>query len=116
MPYVNIKITKEGASPEQKATLIKGVAALYEAGIIIDNLYLNLPLKDRCDDEWWGCKWSDLDTLSQGKGTSLHHPCSGDKWNLPYTPIQKYLAKMVKKRYKQELISARSCNFFCPDN
>jgi len=25
MPYVNIKITKDGASLEQKATLIKGV-------------------------------------------------------------------------------------------
>jgi 4-oxalocrotonate tautomerase len=28
MPYVNIKITREGASPEQKARLIKGVAQL----------------------------------------------------------------------------------------
>ena len=28
MPYVNIKITKEGASPEQKAALIKGVTIL----------------------------------------------------------------------------------------
>jgi len=61
---------------------------------------VTLTAENRCDDEWWGCKWSDLEdliTLSQSKGTSLHHPCSGDKWNLPYTPIQKYLAKMVKK-------------------
>lgn len=28
MPYVNIKITREGASPEQKARLIKGVTQL----------------------------------------------------------------------------------------
>ncbi len=28
MPYVNIKITREGASKEQKATLIKGVTEL----------------------------------------------------------------------------------------
>jgi len=28
MPYVNIKITKEGASPEQKAALIEGVTIL----------------------------------------------------------------------------------------
>ena len=28
MPYVNIKIAKEGASPEQKAALIKGVTIL----------------------------------------------------------------------------------------
>ena len=28
MPYVNIKITREGATPEQKATLIKGVTDL----------------------------------------------------------------------------------------
>jgi 4-oxalocrotonate tautomerase len=28
MPYVNIKITREGATPEQKAKLIKGVTDL----------------------------------------------------------------------------------------
>ncbi len=28
MPYVNIKITKEGATPDQKAALIKGVTDL----------------------------------------------------------------------------------------
>lgn len=28
MPYVNIKITREGATPEQKAELIKGVTDL----------------------------------------------------------------------------------------
>ena len=28
MPYVNIKITREGASPDQKARLIKGVTQL----------------------------------------------------------------------------------------
>ena len=28
MPYVNIKITREGATPEQKAALIKGTTDL----------------------------------------------------------------------------------------
>jgi len=28
MPYVNIRITREGATPEQKAQLIAGVTAL----------------------------------------------------------------------------------------
>jgi 4-oxalocrotonate tautomerase len=28
MPYVNIKITKEGATPEQKAKLIQGATQL----------------------------------------------------------------------------------------
>ncbi len=28
MPYVNIKITREGATPQQKAALIKGVTDL----------------------------------------------------------------------------------------
>lgn len=28
MPYVNIKITREGATPEQKAALIRGVTEL----------------------------------------------------------------------------------------
>lgn len=30
MPYVNIKITREGATPEQKATLIAGVTKLLQ--------------------------------------------------------------------------------------
>ena len=30
MPYVNIKITREGATPEQKATLIEGVTKLLQ--------------------------------------------------------------------------------------
>ena len=30
MPYVNIKITKEGATKEQKAELIKGVTELLQ--------------------------------------------------------------------------------------
>ena len=28
MPYINIKITNEGATPEQKASLIEGVTTL----------------------------------------------------------------------------------------
>ncbi len=28
MPYINIKITREGATPEQKAALIKGATQL----------------------------------------------------------------------------------------
>jgi len=28
MPYVNVKITREGATPEQKARLIKGITDL----------------------------------------------------------------------------------------
>ncbi|WDZ77567.1 4-oxalocrotonate tautomerase family protein [Ensifer adhaerens] len=30
MPYVNIKITRESATPEQKAALIKGVSDLLQ--------------------------------------------------------------------------------------
>jgi 4-oxalocrotonate tautomerase len=30
MPYVNIKITREGATPQQKAELIKGTTDLLE--------------------------------------------------------------------------------------
>ena len=30
MPYVNIKITREGATPDQKAELIKGVTDLLQ--------------------------------------------------------------------------------------
>ena len=41
MPYVNIKITREGASAEQKAALIAGVTALLRDTLVVSHHDLN---------------------------------------------------------------------------
>ena len=58
MPFVNIKITKEGATPEQKAELIKGVTDLLvkvlhknpRTTVVIDRRSGNRQLGDRGRD------------------------------------------------------------------
>lgn len=53
MPYVNIKITKEGVTPEQKAALIKGATQL-----LVDVLHKNpnttVVVIDEVDTDNWG--------------------------------------------------------------
>jgi 4-oxalocrotonate tautomerase len=53
MPYVNIKITREGATPEQKATLIRKVTELLrdELG---KNPATTVVVIDEVDTDNWG--------------------------------------------------------------
>ena len=53
MPYVNIKITKEGATAEQKAELIKGVTDLL-AGILGKNPATTVVTIDEVETDNWG--------------------------------------------------------------
>jgi 4-oxalocrotonate tautomerase len=53
MPYVNIKITKEGATAEQKAALIEGVTALLEK-VLNKNRATTLVIIDEVDTDNWG--------------------------------------------------------------
>ena len=53
MPYVNIKITKEGASAEQKATLIRGVTLLLR-DILGKNPETTVVTIDEIDTDNWG--------------------------------------------------------------
>lgn len=53
MPYVNIKITKEGASPEQKAELIKGVTRLL-VSVLGKNPATTVVVIDEVDTDNWG--------------------------------------------------------------
>lgn len=53
MPYVNIKITKEGALPEQKAELIKGVSNLL-SDILGKNPATTAIVIDEVDTDNWG--------------------------------------------------------------
>ncbi|MBB3066057.1 MULTISPECIES: 4-oxalocrotonate tautomerase family protein [Limibacillus] len=53
MPYVNIKITREGATSEQKATLIKGVTDLLET-VLNKNPATTFVVIDEVEMEHWG--------------------------------------------------------------
>ncbi len=53
MPYVNIKITKEGATPEQKAQLIKGATQLL-ADVLGKNPQTTFVVIDEVETDNWG--------------------------------------------------------------
>jgi len=53
MPYVNIRITREGATAEQKAALIRGVTELLQ--VILDkNPATTVVTIDEVDMDNWG--------------------------------------------------------------
>lgn len=53
MPYVNIKITREGATPEQKAALINGVTQLL-VDLLGKNPQTTVVVIDEVDTDNWG--------------------------------------------------------------
>lgn len=53
MPYVNIKITREGATADQKAKLIKGVTDLL-AELLGKNPATTVVVIDEVDTDNWG--------------------------------------------------------------
>jgi 4-oxalocrotonate tautomerase len=53
MPYVNIKITREGATAEQKAALIKGVTQLL-VDVLGKNPKTTVVVIDEVETDNWG--------------------------------------------------------------
>lgn len=53
MPYVNIRITREGATPEQKARLIEGVTHLLR-DVLNKNPATTVVVIDEVDTDNWG--------------------------------------------------------------
>ena len=53
MPYVNIKITKEGATPEQKARLIQGATQLL-VDVLGKNPQTTIVVIEEVDTDNWG--------------------------------------------------------------
>lgn len=53
MPYVNIKITREGATPQQKAQLIQGVTELLRT-TLNKNPATTVVVIDEVDTDNWG--------------------------------------------------------------
>jgi len=66
MPYVNIKITKEGASTEQKAKLIKGVTGLL-ADILGKNPKTTVVVIEEIETDNWGIGGETI-TLRRARG------------------------------------------------
>ena len=53
MPYVNIKVTKEGVTADQKAELIKGVTDLLTR-VLAKNPATTVVVIDEVDTDNWG--------------------------------------------------------------
>lgn len=53
MPYVNIRITRDGATPEQKAELIAGVTELLQR-VLNKNPQTTMVVIDEVDTDNWG--------------------------------------------------------------
>ena len=53
MPYVNIKITKDGAPPEKKAALIQGVTQLL-ADVLGKNPQTTVVVIEEVETDNWG--------------------------------------------------------------
>jgi len=53
MPYVNIRITREGTTPEQKAELIRGATELLQR-VLHKNPATTVVVIDEVDTDSWG--------------------------------------------------------------
>ncbi|MDR2081043.1 MAG: 4-oxalocrotonate tautomerase family protein [Campylobacteraceae bacterium] len=69
MPYVNIKITKEGATKEQKAALIKGVTDLL-VSVLNKNPKTTVVTIDEVETDNWGIGGESL-TKIRAKSSSV---------------------------------------------
>lgn len=67
MPYVNIKITREGATSEQKAELISGVTALLQR-VLGKNPQTTVVVIDEVDTDNWGIGGESV-TLRRQRGS-----------------------------------------------
>ena len=66
MPYVNIKITREGATAEQKAELIKGVTDLL-VRVLDKNPATTFVVIDEVEQEDWGIAGVPVDVYRKNK-------------------------------------------------
>lgn len=66
MPFVNIKITKEGATPEQKSQLIKGATDLLQK-VLGKNPQTTFVIIDEVETDNWGIAGQSV-TLRRKRG------------------------------------------------
>ncbi|MES2490356.1 MAG: 4-oxalocrotonate tautomerase family protein [Pseudomonadota bacterium] len=66
MPYVNIKITDEGVTKDQKAALIKGVTTLLQE-VLNKNPATTVVVIDEVNTDNWGIKGEQVTELRKQK-------------------------------------------------
>lgn len=66
MPYVNIKITKEGATAEQKKALIQGVTDLL-VDVLGKNPKTTMVVIDEVETDNWGIAGESVTDIRAGK-------------------------------------------------
>ena len=71
MPFVNIKITREGASAEQKAQLIRGVTHLL-ADILGKNPETTVVVIEEVDTDNWGIGGESVSVRRQREQQERH--------------------------------------------
>jgi len=71
MPFVNIKITKEGATAEQKARLIRGVTGLL-AEILGKNPQTTVVVIEEVDTDNWGIGGETVTARRQQEAKAKH--------------------------------------------
>lgn len=64
MPYVNIRITREGVTPEQKLELIEGATDLLTR-VLNKNPATTFVIIDEVDTDNWGLARENITTLRQ---------------------------------------------------
>lgn len=68
MPYVNIKITREGATAEQKAALMQGVTDLL-VRVLNKNPATTFVVIDEVEKENWGIAGVPVDVFRKNNAT-----------------------------------------------
>ncbi len=76
MPYINIQITREGATAEQKAELIQGVTDLLQR-VLNKNPATTFVIIDEVDTDNWGIAGKSVTQLrAQQRQKALPHDAS----------------------------------------
>lgn len=78
MPYVNIRITKEGATPAQKLELIEGATDLLQR-VLNKNPATTFVIIDEVEMDSWGVNRENVVTMRQREAAARAAAKLGDK-------------------------------------
>jgi 4-oxalocrotonate tautomerase len=100
MPYVNIKITKEGATPDQKAQLIKGVTQLL-VDVLGKNPQTMVVVIDEVETDNWGIGGETVTVLRSSREAPAEE--TPKKRGLPERLVQ-----FIEQRKREKAEAAKS--------
>jgi 4-oxalocrotonate tautomerase len=111
MPYVNIKITREGATSDQKAQLIKGVTQLL-ADVLGKNPQTTVVVIDEVETENWGIGGETVTVIRSS--ASAAGPDEDEKPKPRGLPEKLIQFQEQRKREKMEAAMMESAGAFSP--